>query len=190
MLDKTLLTDKFNAAHAYAKYLTTGTDEHRRRWEQVYAATKLTADQQRLLAGFERQMNLLVVSGIWCGDCVQQVPLIQRIGEANPEKVRVRVLDRDEHKDLSSQLRINGGDRVPVVLLMAEDFELCAIAGDRTLRRYRAIAMSQLGAACPLAIAGPDLGELAETLQDWLDEVERVHLMLRLSSRLRHKHND
>ena len=190
MLDKTLLADKFNAARDYAAYLATGTDEHRRRWAQVYDATKLTDDQRKLVAGFGRQVNVLVVSGIWCGDCVQQVPLIQRIGEANPEQVRVRIIDRDEHKDLSSRLRINGGDRVPVVVLMAEDFELCAIAGDRTLRRYRAIAMKQLGPACPIAIGGPDLGELAETLQDWLDEIERVHLMLRLSTRLRQKHGD
>jgi len=27
-------------------------------------------------------------------------------------------------------------------------------------------------------------------MQDWLDEVERVHLLLRLSGRLRQKHGD
>ena len=32
--------------------------------------------------------------------------------------------------------------------------------------------------------------ELQATLQDWLDEVERVHLILRLSGRLRRKHGD
>ena len=77
-----------------------------------------------------------------------------------------------------------------VVLFLAEDGELCEMAGDRTRHRYRAIARRQLGASCPLAIAPPDKDELSATLADWLDEFERVHLMLRVSPRLRQKHGD
>lgn len=190
MIDKALLAEHFNAAQDYSGYLATGTDEQRRRWEQVYEAAKLNDAQKSLVGGFTRQMHVLVVSGIWCGDCVQQVPLIERIAEANPQKVVVRYVDRDAHRELSSKLRINGGDRVPVVLLMAEDFELCAIAGDRTLHRYRALARKQLGASCPIGVAGPDRDELKATLADWLGEIERVQLMLRLSGRLRQKHGD
>jgi hypothetical protein len=108
----------------------------------------------------------------------------------NPAKVRLRVVDRDEQRDLSSQLRINGGDRVPVVLFLAEDFELCAVFGDRTLSRYRALAARQLGPSCPTGIVLPPAEEVAATLQGWLDEVERVQWMLRLSGRLRQKHGD
>jgi len=32
--------------------------------------------------------------------------------------------------------------------------------------------------------------ELRGTMQDWLDETERVHILLRTSARLRQKHND
>ena len=34
------------------------------------------------------------------------------------------------------------------------------------------------------------LHEVHATLQDWMDEIERVHLILRLSARLRQKHGD
>ena len=85
---------------------------------------------------------------------------------------------------------MNAGDRVPVALLMAEDFELCGVYGDRTLHRYRAMAVRQLGASCPTGIVGPDKEELVQTLQDWLNEFERVQLMLRLSPRLRQKYGD
>lgn len=190
MIFAEFLKQKFNVALDYEKYLATGTAEQQRRWKQVYDAARLTESQRQLVGGFVREMNILVVSGIWCGDCVQQVPLVQRIAVANPAKVHVRYVDRDEHKDLSSQLKINGGDRVPVALLAAEDLELCAIAGDRTLSRYRALARKQLGASCPLATAPPDPDELAATLADWLDEIERVQLMLRLSGRLRQKYGD
>jgi thiol-disulfide isomerase/thioredoxin len=184
------LTQKFAAALPYDAYALTGTDEQQRRWRQVYDLAKLTPPQTQLVSGFQRNMKILIVSGIWCGDCVQQCPLMQRIAEANPARIDLRLLDRDPHRDLAEEVRMNTGDRVPVALFLAEDFEFCAAFGDRSLSRYRALAKKQLGAACPLAIAPPDLDEMAATLADWLNEFERIQLMLRLSPRLRQKYAD
>ena len=184
------LADKFAAGLPYDRYVRTGSDEQQRRWQQVYTAAQLTDAQKQLVAGFVRDMKVLIVSGVWCGDCVQQCPLLQRCAEANPGRIDLRLLDRDQHRDLTEKVRMNAGDRVPVALFLAEDHELCAAYGDRTLSRYRALAVKQLGPACPTGITPPDQGELAATLQDWLNELERVQLLLRLSARLRQKHND
>lgn len=188
-MQSSFLAQKFDVALDYPRYLATGTPEQRRRWQEFREQVRPTDAQRELLASFTREMKVLVVSGIWCGDCVQQCPFFDAIAAANP-KIDVRFLDRDEHKDLSGQLRINGGDRVPVALFLSEDFELCSTFGDRTLSRYRALAMKQLGAACSTGLFGPGEGEVADTLQDWVNEFERVQLMLRLSSRLRQKHGD
>src|SRR5580704_1238852 len=166
--------DKFAAAFPYDRYVQTGTEEQFRRWKQVYDAAAISEPQKNLLAGFVRQMNLLIISGIWCGDCVQQCPLIARIAEANPEKISLRLLDRDQHRDLTESFRVNGGDRVPVVIFLAEDFEFCSAYGDRTINRYRALAKRQLGASCPTGITSPDHQEMSATLADWLGEIERV----------------
>jgi thioredoxin-like negative regulator of GroEL len=184
------LAAKFASALPYDRYVATGTDEQQRRWQQVHAAARLTDAQKQLVAGFVRDLKVLIVSGVWCGDCIQQCPLLARIAEANAARIDLRLLDRDEHRDLADQLRMNGGDRVPVVLFLAEDHELCAVHGDRTLSRYRALAARQLSPSCPTGIVPPAADELAATLQDWLNECERVQLMLRLSPRLRQKHND
>jgi hypothetical protein len=149
----------------------------------------LTGDQKKLVGAFTRKINIIGLSGVWCGDCVQQCPLIQRIADAN-KVIDLRWVDRDEHDDLQRKLMINAGRRVPVLVFCAEDFELVNWYGDRTLRRYRAIAQRQLGPSCPLPGAPVDANELSQTLQDWLDEFERVHLLLRLSARLRQIHND
>ena len=190
MLTAAYLSEEFAAGLPYDRYVKSGTEEQHRRWRQVYDLARLSDAQQSLVSGFSRDMKVLIVSGIWCGDCVQQCPLLQRIAEANPARIALRLVDRDQHRGLADQLRINTGDRVPVALFLAEDFEFCAAFGDRTLTRYRALARKQLGAACPIAIAPPDLDEMAATLQDWLDEFERVQLMLRLSARLRQRHGD
>lgn len=190
MFTTDFLRAKFAAATAYDAYVASGTPEQRSAWNAVYERARLSAAQTQLVRGFTREMRVLVVSGIWCGDCSQQCPLMARIAEADPERVRLRLLDRDQHAELSRELKINGGDRVPVVLFLAEDDQLVSIYGDRTLSRYRAIAARQLGPSCPLPGAPIAPDELAATLQDWLDEFERVQLLLRLSGRLRQKHAD
>jgi len=182
--------DRFASALPYNRYVQTGSEEQQRRWSQVYDAARLTDTQRQLLAGFVREMKVLIFSGIWCGDCVQQCPLVQRIAEVNPGKIDLRFVERPKESELIPELRINGGSRVPFVIFLSEDNEWCATAGDRTVHRYRALAHSRLGSFCPTGIVAPEKDELAATLGDWLNEVERVQLMLRLTPRLRQKYQD
>ncbi len=183
------LRQKHQAGLPYEAYVQSGTDAQRENWQRVYDQTALTDAQRQLLDGFTRRMNVIGLSGIWCGDCVQQGPLVQHIAETNP-CIDLRWLDRDEHIDLQEKVAINAGHRVPVFLFCAEDYEPVAWYGDRTLSRYRTLAAQQLGASCPLPSAAVPQDELAATLQDWVDQFERVHLLLRLSGRLRQLHGD
>ena len=190
MTNASLLADKFTSGLPYDRYLHSGTDEQQRRWTQVHDAAHLTAVQMQLVRGFVREMKILIFSGIWCGDCVQQCPLIYRIAEANTAKIDLRFVERPKESELLPELRINAGSRVPVVIFLSEDDEWCATAGDRTINRYRNLARARLGPLCPTGIVAPDKGELDATLGDWLNEVERVQLMLRLTPRLRQKYQD
>ena len=87
MLDSAFLQQKFEQALRYDVYVATGKDEHQQRWREVYDRIALTDEQAALIGGFERQMHVLVSSGTWCGDCVTQCPMMQRIAEANPERI-------------------------------------------------------------------------------------------------------
>jgi hypothetical protein len=173
----------------YEAYVGAGKPEHRAAWGAFRGRASLTPEQAGLIGGFERAVNALVVSGTWCGDCVQQVPFLDAIDGAS-DRVRVRYLDRDEHMDLSERLMLCGGLRVPVVLLLNEDFDVLSVEGDRSLSRYRALAARQLGASCPLPGAPVPDDEVAATRQDWVDAFERAHLMARLSTKLRQRHGD
>jgi len=190
MTNASFLTDKFSTGLPYDRYLKTGTEEQQRRWTQVYDAAHLTDAQTQLVGGFVREMKILIFSGIWCGDCVQQCPLIYRIAEANTGKIDLRFVERPKESELVPELRINAGSRVPVVIFLSEDNEWCATAGDRTINRYRALARAKLGPLCPTGIVAPEKDELDATLGDWLNEVERAQLMLRLTPRLRQKYQD
>ena len=77
-----------------------------------------------------------------------------------------------------------------MVMFLSEDNRWCATAGHRTINRYRALTVRRLGPFCPTSIFAPEREELGATLGDWLKEVERVQLMLRLTPRLGQKYQD
>lgn len=190
MLNVDVLAAKFAAGLGYGAYVETGKPQHREAWAAAGERVRLTEAQWGLISSFTRRINILVLSGTWCGDCVAQCPMLAAIAAANPGRIDLRLLDRDEHVDLSERARICGGLRVPTAIYMNEDHEFVSLLGDRTLTRYRALAAKQLGASCPLPGAEVPAEEVAATLQDWVDETERVHLVLRLSPKLRQRHGD
>lgn len=180
----------FEQALPYDAYLDAhGTDAHKQRWQGVAERIRLTDEQRQLLSGFRRTMNVLVISGTWCGDCAHQGPILQQFAETS-ERITLRFLERDEVPELRDAIKINGGARVPVVVFLSEDFLECGRYGERVLAFYRQAAKDQLGPACPIGIVPPGEKLLAQATDEWLNEFERMQLMLRLSPRLRERHGD
>jgi thioredoxin-like negative regulator of GroEL len=184
------LKSHFDRALPYDPYVASGTPSQQPGWANFHIKVQLTDAQRGVLSAFSRRINVLVLSGTWCGDCVQQVPMFDHIARASRNAIALRIADRDEHNDLSEAFTICGGRRVPTVLFLNEDFEFMGLAGDSTLSRLRAKAARSLGAACPLPGADVPADEIAANLQDWVNEFERVHLLARLSPKLRQRHDD
>ncbi len=87
----------------------------------------LGGEQRQRAATFVRTMPVLCLSGIWCGDCVRQGPILDAIAGAAPG-VDLRFVERTGDA-LAEELRINGALKVPVVVLLSEDFfEVARIA--------------------------------------------------------------
>ena len=161
-----------------------GTPSQRQRWDDDRNRIKLTDTQKSVLAGFQRTMNVLVVAGTWCGDCVEQCPIFQVFAGVT-DRIQVRYVDRDAHEDLAQMLSICGGLRVPVVVFLSEDGYECGRYGDRTLSKYRQMAATLSGPACSSGVVSDASPVFDGVVQDWLNEFERIQLMLQTSPRLR-----
>jgi hypothetical protein len=192
LLTADILRPKFEEAISYGEFVAGGESEgHRPPWDQRYAELGLDPAQEALVKSFTRPMNVLCLTGTWCGDCALQGAAMARIAEANPELIDLRyILRHERHADLIVKAPINAGFRVPMTWFMAEDFEPAVVFGDRTLSRYRAMARKQLPPDQGNVHAPPPADPVREVLQEVLDMFERVQLMLRLSARLREKYGD
>ena len=180
----------FRDAVSYRDYLLTGNDRERAAWARAEARLPaLPDDAGTRLDPAGRIVNVLCLSGIWCGDCVRSVPIVARLAEVAGPSVDFRLVDRDTIPELRDELRVLGAMRVPMVVFLTEDFHEIGRYGDRPLTVYRDKAVTELGAACPLP-GSADGGALAAETDEWLDVFERMILMARLAPPLRARHGD
>jgi thiol-disulfide isomerase/thioredoxin len=183
-------SNRFAEALSYQSFLDQYASPHQRtRWDAMHERYSLTNSQQSLLEGFVRLMPVLCVVGAWCGDCINQCPVFDHFARA-ATNIDLRFIDRDANPELRDVLSINGGERVPVVIFLSEDWFEVSRYGDRTISTYRRLATEQLGAACSTGLIPPATDVIANCVAEWLVEFERAQLILRLSPRLRTKHND
>lgn len=180
----------FENGLSYSNFLAKfGTPEQQQRWAGLHAEVRLSDAQRQLLAGFKRKMPVIVLAGAWCGDCVNQCPIFDHFAAAT-NCIDLRFFDRDASPELAAELSVCGAARVPAVLFLSEDWFRCSQYGDRTLSKYRQIATEFTGPACSLGVGSPERTLLDNVVQEWLNEFERVQLMLRTSGRLRKLHGD
>lgn len=78
------------------------------------------------LAAIERKQTWLVLTEGWCGDAAQNLPILAKMAEANPN-VELRLVLRDDNLDLMDAYLTNGGRSIPK--LIALDSESLAELG-------------------------------------------------------------
>lgn len=179
----------FEKSVSYQDYVKTGTSEQQDKWQSFEQKITLSSEQNVRVGSFKRKLNNLVMSGVWCGDCIRQGPMFRAIENANP-LLNFRFIDNRENPELQEELRINGAQKVPVIVSLTEDFYEVGRFGDRHLSVYRRKAAQELGAACDAGIIAPAVNELELEVNEWIDYFERIQLMLRLAPALRERYGD
>jgi len=181
-------------AFSYEEFLSRyANDQQRGKWEAMRDGISLTDAQKSLLASFKREMHVLCLAGTWCGDCVDQCPIFAEFAAVAPS-INLKFIDRDDApQQLRDTLQICGGNRVPVVQFLSEDYFPTGIYGDKTLAKYRSVNLGD-GATCSLglnlATADSNNDLQSQVIAEWLTQFERHQLILRTSGRLRTKHGD
>ncbi|HEX9915361.1 MAG TPA: thioredoxin family protein [Candidatus Bathyarchaeia archaeon] len=180
---------RFDMAKPYDEFIAESDQEKAARWrETAERLPELTPEQAERLRGWARELNVLMYGGIWCHDCARQGPMLRKIADAAGPQVRLRVIDREASEELQDELRILGALRVPMVVFLTEDFWEVGRFGDRMLTVYRAKAAREIGRGPPAGVLSPRA--LEAEMAEWVDILERMLTMVRLSPPLRKRHGD
>ena len=87
----------FERALPYGPFLKKyATPEQQQRWQGVFDQVNFSMEQKTLFAGFRRKMNVLCMTGAWCGDCVAACPIYERLAQLNPKCIDLRYVNRSQ----------------------------------------------------------------------------------------------
>ena len=179
----------FGMALDFDSFINLGKPEEITQWrERAERTPELTTEQKTRLQNINRELNILVYAGTWCGDCSRQAPMLKKLAEVAGNKVNLKLIERETSKELQDELRVVGGLRVPIVVFLTEDFWEVGRFGERLLHIYRSKAAREIGRGLDEGVLSH--GALEKEMSEWTDIFERMLLMVRLSPPLRKRHGD
>jgi thiol-disulfide isomerase/thioredoxin len=184
-----IFRDALSIGQDYEQYISGGTATQIEKFRLYEGKIELGQTELATISSWRRKLNVLVFSGLWCGDCARQCPMIAKIAGKNA-LVTLRFLDNREHANIADEFRIHGASRVPTAIFISEDFFELARFGDRTYSHYKRKVMREAGPSCDAGLGVSPVEELQEELREWLAIFDRVQCLLHLSPMLRERYGD
>src|SRR5689334_13421500 len=112
LMNADILRREFDRAPPFDEFVKRAEPGHQPQWRERYGRLELDAQQRAVVDSFAREMNILCLTGPWCGDCALQGAAFARIADANPRKIHLRFIPRaDEYIELIVPNQINAGFR-------------------------------------------------------------------------------
>jgi hypothetical protein len=119
-----------------------------------------------------RSLNVLVLAEDWCGDVIDNLPILGRLASESG-KLILRIFLRDQHTDLMDNYLNRGEFRsIPVFAFFDDDFHEIG----RFIERPESVTRRRVGQRSALSAQYPELGDSTIPVGQ-LPEAARVRLM-------------
>ena len=165
--------ERFEQGMTYEAYKAQMT-RNRDRLEDNERAVTLRPEDTQFFAQLAEPLNVLVLVEDWCGDVINNVPVVVKLAEATG-KLKLRFFLRDQNLDLMDQYLNRGTFRsIPTVVFFDQDFRELGhwIERPAIITELREQMLSELYATAP-ELAG--VARAASPAQ--LSEAARTRLM-------------
>lgn len=124
------------------------------RFADTERAVELAEDDLAAFRRLPRPLNVLVLAEDWCGDVVDNLPVLGRLAESSG-KLNVRVFLRDENIDLMDHYLNHGQFRsIPVFVFFDEQFNELG----RFIERPESVTSARAAKRAAIYAAHPEFG--------------------------------
>lgn len=148
------------------------------RFEANEQGASFDADDLSTFTNLPETLNVVVIAEDWCGDVVDNLPLLGRIAQES-NKLNLRIFLRDQNLDLIDQYLNEGKHRsIPVFVFFDQQFNELGIFIERPV----SVTERNANLRAELSAEHPEFGDPATPIAQMPEEV-RVPLMEALSSK-------
>ncbi|TXE19426.1 thioredoxin family protein [Psychroserpens burtonensis] len=89
-------------------------DRRMKRWDKTL---KISEGIKEKVFNFSGNVTWLVITESWCGDAAHVIPVLNKIAELS-QNIDLKLVIRDENKDLMDQFLTNGGRAIAKVIMI------------------------------------------------------------------------
>lgn len=101
-----------------------------KRMKRLDKTVKLTKETLAKIKDVKEPQTWLVLTEGWCGDAAQNLPVINKIAEENPN-INLKLVLRDENLELMDEFLTNGGRSIPKLIALNHENEVINTWGPR-----------------------------------------------------------
>jgi hypothetical protein len=167
----TATRERFEQGMTYDQYRQQMT-RNRERFEANERALQLDPADLRPFRDLARPLNVLVLAEDWCGDVIDNLPILGRLAQESG-KLNLRIFLRDQNLDLMDQYLNRGQFRsIPAMVFFDDDFNEVG----RFIERPDSVTERRAEQRRALSAAHPELGS-PDTPISQLPEEARMKLI-------------
>ncbi|MCB0401947.1 MAG: thioredoxin family protein [Flavobacteriales bacterium] len=100
------------------------------RMKRILKTTPIAPEVIDTVHCFTEKLTWLVLAESWCGDAAQNIPVLEKIAEANPN-IEVRIILRDENPDIMDRFLTKGSRSIPKLIAIDENYQVLGTWGPR-----------------------------------------------------------
>ncbi|MCM5662476.1 thioredoxin family protein [Galbibacter mesophilus] len=116
-LHERLVVEGKNTGDEQTEALVNYTKLNAKRMQRLTKTISLPEETLAKLQDLDHKVTWLVITESWCGDAAQSLPIIQKFAAAS-ENIDLKIVLRDEHKDLMDQFLTNGSKSIPKLIML------------------------------------------------------------------------
>ncbi|UCG00704.1 MAG: thioredoxin family protein [Candidatus Heimdallarchaeota archaeon] len=124
----------YQTGDTFDEFLQSGTEDEQERFNLYYRRLEKKFSPEEFRIDLNYPVNLLVLATTWCWDSKTNVPVFIRIAEHSPN-VNLKIFNKDRYPFLVD--KINGGEKVPQVLIFSQDYQYLDRWVERTTLGYQ-----------------------------------------------------
>ena len=114
------ITEEFyQTGNSFDEFLQAGTEDEQERINLYYRRLDKKFTSEDLRIDLTHPVNLLVIATTWCWDSKTNIPVFVRIAEHSPN-INLKIFNKELYPFLVD--RINGGEKIPQVLVFSKDY--------------------------------------------------------------------
>lgn len=152
----TVTRERFEQGMTYEAYKAQMT-RNRERLEENERTVAISPDDLAFFRGLPQTLDVLVIAEDWCGDVVNNLPILARLAQESG-RLNLRIFLRDQNHDLIDQYLKDGQHRsIPVFAFFGDDFRPVG----HWIERPVTIAARQRAALEELFATAPELQGIA-----------------------------